>query len=107
MDNSAQVMWAALVRGILGALASGLIAGGTALSTGQSDRAALIVAVMAFAGVIVTRVAVEGTVDAKRAKTGTVWPSDVGRDVTTTVVNAPVPPAPGNALGKSVSSDDL
>lgn len=92
MDNSSQVMWAALIRGILGALAMGLISGGTALLNGQSDRDAFIQGVVSFAGALIVRTGAEGVLDAQRAKTGKVWPSDVGRDVTTTVVNAPTPP---------------
>lgn len=90
MDNSNQVLWAALIRSIIIALATGITAGVGALATGADDRTAFLIGLGTVASAIAARLGAEGLYDAHRAKTGNVQPSDVGRNVT--VVNQPIQP---------------
>ena len=78
MDNSNQVLIAALVRALLIAVVTGISAGTAALAAGSDDRQAIIAGVSAAASALLVRLAGEGTYDANRAKTGNVQPGDVG-----------------------------
>lgn len=91
-DNSGAVVYAALIRGLLVALASGVSAGLSLLATGADDRTAFIGGASAAVAALLVRFGGEGILDSNRAKSGNVWASDVGRSVTTTTVNTPIVP---------------
>lgn len=78
MDNSTQVWWAAFVRSIVVAVATGIAAGTSALASGGDERTAVIAGVGAFAAAVIVRFGAEGGYDANRARTGNVQPGDVG-----------------------------
>lgn len=77
-NNSSAVLWAALTRGFVLAIATGVAAGVGTLATGADDRTALLIGLGTFASAIAARFGGEGLYDANRAKTGNVQPGDVG-----------------------------
>ena len=75
--NAGSTITTAALRALYGAIIVGLLAGLTAMQTGQTDRDSIITGAIAALGVLITRGGFEGLYDAGRQNGGDVKPGDV------------------------------